>query len=187
MDSKILWIDTETTGTDCTKHGVIQIAALFEINGEIKSEMNLFKNIHPHREEIDIEALLKNNRTIEEIKSFEDPYKVLLKFKNELGKYVNQYSKPDKFVMAGYNVSFDMDMMRASFERSGDSYFGSWFFWPVIDVKNEVAKRVAKGLRLPNYQLETLCAHFGVNIDAHDALSDIKATRTLYYKLEEDK
>jgi len=34
-------------------------------------------------------------------------------------------------------------------------------------------------LSLPNYKLQTVCEHFGVQIDAHDALSDIKATREL--------
>lgn len=76
-----------------------------------------------------------------------------------------------------------MDMMRSSFEKSGDKYFGSWFFWPTIDVRHEVAKQILDGCRLRNYKLETVCGHYDIKIDSHDALSDIKATRELYYKL----
>ena len=34
-------------------------------------------------------------------------------------------------------------------------------------------------------KLETLCDHFNITINAHDALSDIQATRELVVKLEE--
>jgi DNA polymerase III subunit epsilon len=109
----------------------------------------------------------------------------LTEIRKLLGKYVNKYDKQDKFVLGGYNVGFDMDMMRVSFEKAGDNYFGSWFFWPVIDVRVMVAEQILEiGLRLPNYKLETVCEYFNIPIDAHNALSDIRATRQLYYFLK---
>ena len=38
METKILWLDTETTGTDSTLHSIIQIAGIIDINGETKKE-----------------------------------------------------------------------------------------------------------------------------------------------------
>jgi DNA polymerase III epsilon subunit-like protein len=106
--------------------------------------------------------------------------------KNDLSLYVNKFDRQDKAVMLGYNVGFDERFLRAAFERQRDKYFGSWFFWPKVDVAGAVAREVLKrGLRLPNYKLETVCGHFGVKIDAHDALSDIKATVELWRRLEE--
>jgi DNA polymerase III epsilon subunit-like protein len=36
---------------------------------------------------------------------------------------------------------------------------------------------------LPDYKLSTVCAHYGIDIKAHEALSDIQATRELTLKL----
>ena len=36
-----------------------------------------------------------------------------------------------------------------------------------------------------SHKLVDVCKHFGIELDAHDALSDIKATRQLIYKLME--
>lgn len=180
MKRKILWLDTETTGTDPKKHAVIQIAALFEIDGEIKDEFNGLMRPFEQDEIVD-KALEVNNRTRDEIMSFENPQSVLSSFKSKLNEMVDKYNKQDKFILAGYNVGFDMDMMRSSFEKIGDSYFGSWFFWPVIDVRCSVAKEILKGFRAFNYKLETVCNHFKITLDA---MSDIKATRDLYNILE---
>lgn len=35
---KILWIDTETTGLDPDKHGIIQLAMIVDIDGQIKGK-----------------------------------------------------------------------------------------------------------------------------------------------------
>jgi DNA polymerase III epsilon subunit-like protein len=35
---KTLYIDTETTGTDPAKHGLIQLACIAEIDGEVAEE-----------------------------------------------------------------------------------------------------------------------------------------------------
>ena len=39
---KNLWIDLETTGLDVKKHGVVQIAGIVEIDGEIQESFNFF-------------------------------------------------------------------------------------------------------------------------------------------------
>ena len=45
-------------------------------------------------------------------------------------------------MFAGYNARFDMDFVRALFEKSGDSYFGSWFYSAPLDVMSFVAEAV---------------------------------------------
>ena len=47
------------------------------------------------------------------------------------------------------------------------------------------AMRYANKLTLENYRLETASKHFGIEINAHDALSDIEATRELILKIME--
>jgi len=181
--SKVLWIDTETTGTDPKKNAMIQLAYIVEIGGGIIEEGDFL--IKPFSgAKIEKKALDINNRAEEEILQFPDLAIVIKEFKKVLAKYVNKFNKLDKFVLAGYNVSFDEQFLRAAFERTKDKYFGSWFFWPKREVASYVSEHIAEQtLRLLNYKLETLCEHFEIPIEAHDALNDIRATRDLYYIL----
>ena len=79
---------------------------------------------------------------------------------------------------------FFTDNAKTKKEREAHGYFGSWFAWPKRDVQTYVAEHFAEhALRLENFQLGTVCAHFDIPIDAHDAFSDIQATRILYYML----
>jgi DNA polymerase-3 subunit epsilon len=182
---KKFFVDTETTGLYANKHAIIQIAYLIDIDGEIKEEGNLFIKPFPDQD-IDPKALKINGRTIEELNNFMEPqqaHKILL---SALGKYCDRYNKTDKFTPVGYNVKFDLDFIYQFFRNNGDRYYGSWFNWCAADPMHFVYYTLSTGRfpQLPNYKLETICQYFGIEINAHDARSDIKATRELYYLLE---
>ena len=182
--SKVFWLDTETTGIDTDNCAIIQLAGLVEIDGEVKDIIDYV--IKPHdNAKISQEALSINKRSEEVIKNYPHHNSIYKLIIQRLGSFVDKYNKNDKFVLAGYNVAFDEQMLRSFFKRNGDNYFGSFFFWPKIDVATYVAERCAVGVRLPNYQLSTICQEYEVKLEAHDALADIRATRELYYKLRE--
>ena len=189
MKTKVLWLDLETTGTSPLNAAIIQLAAIFEINGKVEEELNL--KMRPMLDsKVDIEALKVTGKTEEEIRKYPHPSDQFGIFEQKLAYYVNKYDKFDKFVLSGYNISaFDDDFLRQYFlsnaktrkDRQYGGYYGSWIFWPKRDVQTYLADHITDyGLRLPNYRLETVCQHFGIPIDAHDALSDIRATRQLY-------
>ena len=177
---KIFWFDTETTGVDFANSAILELGALIEIDGEIKQEFTL--KMQPHDGAVISSEALKINKITPEMWEHYDLSSVgIHKLRVQLSKHVNKYNKNDKFVIAGYNVEFDIQMLRSAFLRDGDKFFGSWFFWPVIDVQTYVAEGILSGgLNLVNYQLSTVCKHCDIDIVAHDALSDIKATRNLY-------
>lgn len=181
--SKVLWIDTETTGLDPDKNAMIQLAYLVEIGGGVVEEGDFL--IRPFEgAKVDEKALEINKRSGAEIMAFDELGLVMKDFKKILAKYVNKFNKLDKFVLAGYNVSFDEQFLRSAFTLTKDKFFGSWFFWPKREVASYVSEHIAEqGLRLKNYKLETLCKHFSIEIQAHEAMSDIAATRDLYYIL----
>ncbi len=182
---KILWIDTETTGVDPKVNSMVQLAALVEIDGRIKEKINLLFQPLPGRQ-IHPKAIEVNGRDEKELVGFPPARISILALKARLKKYINPYDKTDKFVAAGYNVDFDTGFLRETWFASGGRFGpGSWIFNVSIDVRTRVAERVAKEcLRLPNYKLTTVCENFGVDLAcAHDAMSDIEATRELYYKL----
>ena len=185
--SKIFWFDTETTGVDANANAIVQLAYIIEIDGEVVTKENL--RIRPFDGAIvEAKALEVNKLDPQEIYLAPPESQVLDKLREILSRYVDRYDKYDKFIQAGYNVGFDDKFLRQAFIRTGDNYYGSWFHWPKLDTSCEVAKWLANrsnnmNARPKNFKLGTLCEMFDVPIQAHDAMSDIVATRELYYKL----
>ncbi len=183
MDKKILYADTETTGTNPVLHDVIQFAFIVEINGaivdtaEFKAQPFSYENINP-------EALEINKTTIEQIKTYPSPRETYQKIVNFFCKHIDKYDRADKFYPAGYNLHFDLDFISQFFVKNGDKYFGSFCNWKRIDPLPFLYNMDFLGkISLPNYKLETVCNHFGIQIQAHDALSDILATREVIKKV----
>jgi len=179
------WFDVETTGLNHRIHGITELAFIIEKEGEVIEEnATLVKPFHTTV--IDPKALEKQGRTFDDLDK-QPPVKVVYEgLKKTLGKFVDPYDKHDKFVPAGYNVNFDLDFLKGMFTSMGDKFFYSWFFAAPIDVRGMVGRYLLRyNPMLPNLRLETLCGHFGIPIEAHQALEDIRATRALYYKIEE--
>jgi DNA polymerase-3 subunit epsilon len=181
---KILYFDTETTGLDPVKNDIIQIAGIVEIDGEIVDEFNFtcqpfsYANIEP-------KALECNGRTIEEIKLFDPNNMAKRALDSVLGKHCDKFNKMDKFYPAGFNVRFDLDFLAQWFKKTGDNYLGSWINWRAIDPLPALYVMDLKGeLSLSDYKLGTVCNHYGIDTGkAHDALSDVRATRELIKKI----
>jgi DNA polymerase-3 subunit epsilon len=176
---KIFHFDVETTGTDPVIHDIVQLAYIIEIDGRDKEGGNLFMQPFDY-DAITEEALALNKLTIEQLRTFEDPRVVYCSLCKTLSRYVDKYDRSDKFHPAGYNVRFDCDCLKEWFLKNGDVYYGSWFNWKQIDPLRVLHFMDGMGvISLPDYKLETVCAHYGIEIDAHEALSDIKATREI--------
>lgn len=182
---KVLYFDVETTGLDAKLNDIIQLSGIIEIDGEIKETFNL--KMQPFDwTTISSEALNVTGTTDEMLKSYGTPQKAFSDFIGLLSTYVDRYDKTDKMYAAGYNVQFDIGFLREFFLKNGDVYFGSWFSGRVIDPLYLCSYFDLMGkFSLPNYKLATVCDHLGIEIQAHDALSDIQATRNLVYKLKE--
>ena len=180
---KILWLDCEATGLDPKIHDIVSLACLVEIDGEIKDTLEL--KIQPiNWDTISPEALKINGFTLEQLKTFDEPKIAHKKLIDFLSKYVNRYDRNDKFQMAGYNVGFDVGMLGEQFKKVGDKYYGAWLDYHKIDIASLVQLLTLKNvLHLSSYKLINVVKDFDIKLDAHNALSDIKATRELCYKL----
>jgi DNA polymerase-3 subunit epsilon len=192
IDQKVCWVDVETTGLHPGYHGIIQLAVLIEVEMKIVEERDWkVRPLLEHR--IDQEALDLRGLKEPQIKNWQPSGLAFKELEALLGRFVSRFKKEDKFVLAGYNInSFDEPFLREFFKenaaskraREAGGWFGSYFFWPKRDIQTYLSDYITeRGLRLENYKLETVCEHFGIEIDAHDALSDIRATRALYYAL----
>lgn len=181
---KCLWFDTETTGLFPYKNDIIQIACLVEIDGNIVDEFE--SKIRPFAPaNVEAKALEVNGLKLSDVMNYPGTKEVHDKFLSFLKKYIKPFDKGDKFAPAGYNVKFDIDFLSNHFKKCGDNYYGSFFNYRAIDPMYILhVMDYRKKIELPNYKLKTVCDHFGISIEAHEALSDIKATRELYKYLE---
>ena len=184
--SKILWVDTETTGTDPTRHGLIQVAMIAVVDSCVAGEFSMVADPFA-ADVVDSEALAVRGLTADDLMTGTPPFELHNEIKRFLGRYVDKYDRADKFVPAGYNVVFDVRFLRAFFTKCHDKYFGSWVMPYTLDLLPVVRFLSVSGLLdVPDCKLSTICAKFGVALDeAHDAMSDIKATMSLYETLLE--
>jgi len=204
---KKVFLDIETTGLIPEKHGIIQIAMLMDIDGEVMDEMLIdvqpfsqdmiclpdgqeelfwsrkqFTEIYPD----DLTtALQPSGILIKDIVDFDLPLEGHQKIVEFLDKHIDRYDKVDKAYLGGYNVNFDRGFITAFFKKCDDPYLGSYLNWKCLDPLYMLWQMDCDGeIELENYKLETVCAHFGITLYAHNAISDIKATRELYYLLK---
>lgn len=182
---KILWIDTETTGLNREKCDIIQIAGIVVIDGEEKERFNLW--CQPiNWENIEPTSFEKTGMTLEKLKELPLPQQTYLKFKEILDKYIDRYNKEDKFFLAGHNTQFDLDFLRLFFEKMGDKYFGSYFYYKIIDLMAlSTILHTANLINLSSWKLEDiakyLCVEFSNNL--HNAEIDVDLTRKCFCKL----
>jgi DNA polymerase-3 subunit epsilon len=180
MNKEILWIDCETGGTDEKIHGLVQLSAIIEIDMEIVAEIDL-KMKPVAGKKIDPKALEVQGRTMAEIESFEDPALCFGRFKKFIAR--RPASKQNRYIMAGYNADFDCRFIYEWFkDMVGDPPYAYWDylqFSPVDPIATLRALRHYGIIDIPDTKLSTVCKYFGIEIDAHDSMSDIRATRTM--------
>ncbi len=184
---KVLWLDTETTGLDYRKHGIVQLAMIAESDEVVQDKLVL--TMKPTGRVADDVSLELNKYTREQIASFEPWEKVYRKVKKFLHKYIDRFDREDKFILGGQNVGFDSDFMKSWFEHCDDPY---WFSLveagAFIDTYKILTflQWIGKIPILENRKNQTLCKHFGIDLsNAHDALADIEATRAVAYKMRD--
>jgi len=178
-DIKILYFDVETTGLSVWHHDIIQFAALVEINGALEEEVN-FKMQPLDLDNIDPKAVEVHGMDRDFLSQQQTAREGYGKILSLLDRFIDRYNKLDKFYAAGFNVGFDVKFLSKMFYKHNNKFFGSYFFGAKLDPYQLIAfVDVKKGEPQHRYTLATLASRFGISLQAHDALSDIKATREL--------
>ena len=186
--NKIIFIDTETGGVNTEKSALIQLSGIIRVDKKDVETFNFF--IKPfENSEVNEKALEVQGRTLEELKAekYVEEKEVYKQFVNLLDKYVDKYDRTDKFIVAGYNVRFDIDMLKAFFQRHGNNFLFSYLDSSMLDPLYSIRLLQVSGILpvLENNKLETWCKHFGIELKAHDSLEDVKATKKIIGKLIE--
>ena len=184
--NKIIFIDTETGGVNPEKAALIQLSGIIRIDKKDVEKFNFF--IKPfENSEVNEKALEVQGRILEELKTdkYVEEKEVYKQFIKLLDKYIDKYDRTDKFIVAGYNVRFDVDVLKAFFQRHGNNFLFSYLDSSMLDPLYSIRLlQIAEVLPvLENNKLETWCKHFGIELKAHDSLEDIEATKKLIGKL----
>lgn len=192
---KILWLDTETTGLKAEENDVIQIAGIFDIDTIAGEEFNMY--VQPYNwENISEEALKVNGHDIAQLRTYEPGASIHRRLVDILGRFLDKYDRTDKAFIGGQNPSFDRDFLKAFWIKNGDPYFGSWFDYHTIDLCSwSLAFHIKRivDLRDPNtgrisVRLSNVAQAFGLEQEEpHDALSDIRLTRRIFYECMIDR
>lgn len=194
MYIKLVFIDTETTGTDPACNGIHQLSMVMELYDMVKKERRIIEQldlrIRPFDGTLyDEEALKVSKVTREEIEGYPPEYQQFKRLRAVLDAHCNKFDKKDKYYFIGYNVHFDRDFLLELFRRNGEKYFFSYFYSNPIDVMT-LTSMLTFGQRpeMPNYQLgtvtKTLIPHVG-GANFHNANDDISVTRDLFWKCVE--
>lgn len=176
---KRLFFDCETTGLDCKEYGIVQISGLIIIDEKEVNSFDLY--MCPQNTMYDQKALDVHGYSIDDIIQFPSSSEQFKVFKSILDLHIDKYNRDDKFTVGGYNVAFDLGFLKAWFESNDDKYLGSYINWYCIDPLYVLYFLRSLGwlIDLKNYKLETVCKYFGIELKAHDALSDVRATYQL--------
>lgn len=184
--SKLLFLDTETTGVDERYNALIQIAGIIEINGEVKETFTVTAKPYDS-DKISEESLKVTGLTVETISGYnkpEDTYKYIITL---FSKYIDKYNRNDKFQMIGWNSTFDDRFLRAFFRKNSDKYYGSFISWPALDLSTlAVFFLLHKRHELLDFKQATVARYLGIEVDTtktHDALYDIELARKIYQEL----
>ena len=181
---KTFYFDLETSGLDPLIHGILQLACIVDIGGVVV-EKRVWKMRPAKGLKADPQALAVNGFTMEQIRSFMPEEEFLTEFVEFLDTYVNKYVKTDKFYPAGYNIQFDVGFLKALFIRNGHKYYGGYFNYRFLDPLPWLIMEEWNGdFQAADLKLGTVCEIYDIPlVDAHDAETDIEATRTLVLTL----
>lgn len=181
-NDRILWVDAETTGRHWKRHGIHQLAFLLEVDGRIVGDLDL--RMRPDLfHVIDPDALSKSGVTREQIEAYSMSQSDG-RWKFAQFAFRNQISRNHPIHLGGWNNrKFDDDFLREFFQAD----FFDYFFSDTIDasVLAAIVLRLTRR-NLPNMQLGTVAAHFGITPDGefHDALTDVRVTRAIYRHIQ---
>jgi len=171
---KLAFIDIETTGTNPTKHEIIEIGCIIvKQEGRTIEKIEEFDiKVKPERIEDAEEQALRINKYNEADWLFAVDLKQALRTLAE---------KTDGAIVVGQNVTFDWCFLEFAYRARGIE-------WPVmyfpLDTKSIAYAKFYDDENMKNYSLRELCEHFRIpNENAHTALSDARATFEVYKKL----
>jgi DNA polymerase III subunit epsilon len=183
-EAMLLVVDTETGGTDPSRHSLLSVAAVVWVNGRIRDQIELFVHEEPivaDREALGINRLdpvwLRENGLA--------PRDVTQELERFIGR---NYPSGEKAVLAGHNVAFDVGFLKRLYGLACCD-FSARFSHRTFDTATVLRYLKLGGLiQLAESNSEAAFRNFHVEPPSdkrHSALGDALATAQLITRLIE--
>lgn len=178
--SQIVWMDTETTGLEPTKCGIIELAAVIQYPGRNKPADYYSEEMNPGAVEIS-EYALKVNQISEEKISAAAPIDQALRLFDGLIE--------DRAVIAGWNVSgFDIPFLKTAYERAGIKWRFHHHCLDMMVVANWL--KFVGAIHPKSLSLQNMAKYLGIDAQAfgpaHRAMPDVYTTLAIAKRFKEE-
>lgn len=184
--NKLFFFDVETTGVNPDTSEIHQLSYIIEIDGAVAIEADY--RIKPSPRALDMadpKALEMCGVTMQQLESYPTAHEVKKLVDRDFISVVDKYDRLDKMYPVAYNGNFDLTFLAKFFVSLNDKYLGSYIkMGGLLDPLAYLRYYTyANNSNLfTDLKLETVCDALNIEIKAHDALSDIRATRDVFYK-----
>ena len=180
---KTLFVDVETTGLIKYVNGIIVLAYIIEdADGVELTRGEIEMNPLSYSKKVSDKALEVNGYTLEQIKQLPDAKEACLEFISVLNKHMGN---DDKYKLVAYNADFDTGFIQTWMDKLVPSTY-----WKLIDYKHLDPFALIKYLQHlgkidtgKSQSLEAVAKYYGIEHNAHNAMSDIEVTREIHNKL----
>lgn len=181
MNGTTVFFDFETGGTE-PQHPNIQLAAVAVRDWK---EVDVFeRKIAFDPSKCDPEALRINGYRAEDWANAEPEHRVASAFRLFLERHadmelISKRGKPYTTArLAGHNVhAFDCPRLKTMMDRGlGGTFWPGCWWYPLDTYPVAIWHCTKNGIRVPDYQLQTLARVFGIESQgaAHEALADVR-------------
>jgi DNA polymerase III subunit epsilon len=180
MPDRLLFIDTETGGLDPRKHSLLSLAMVIWEDNEIIDSQEILINdgiLSVTKEALSINKIDIEKHKQSAISSSQAIEKMLL----FIGKH---FPGKGKITLAGHNVHFDADFLRAFFSANNRD-FSKYFSHRIIDTSSILYYLYLAGkIKQKAISSDEAFALFDIKVEGrHTALGDAIATAKLFTKL----
>jgi len=171
---KLAFIDLETTGTDPSKHEIIEIGCVLA-----RQEGNNIEKVEEFEIKVKPERIEDAEQKALRINGYNEADWL---FAVDLRQALETIAKKSEgHILAGQNIAFDWAFLDKAYRDAGLEWKIQYY---MVDTKSIAFAKLHNDETIKNYSLRELCQHYGIeNVKAHSALSDIQATFEVYKKL----
>lgn len=180
FNKDLLMIDIESTGTDVTKHEIIQIAGLLLDKKTLKVKKTFSTYVKPENwKSRDPEAMAICNITWDQVKNAPSLKSVLQKFVKTFGS---------DSIITTYGGNLDVIFLPAAFRKTKVKYpfeYHTFNMWPLCYTYMAQQKQLKNKSRFVGFTLENIGDYLGVKrtTGRHDALGDCEYQAEILRKL----
>lgn len=180
----ILFIDVETTGTDPSKHNMIEFAGRLDSDGKTVTRFHT-KFFNPQNATIDLGALRVNKTSLSSLLALKPEIQEAAHLVDWLLELPTKVQGP--IVVCGQNVQFDMGFIKALLGRYGVVGIESIVGYKYVDTFSlAVALKEAGILKADKTNLAAIGQAVGIDTskyDLHTAEGDTNLVADVYYAL----